>query len=88
MNVKLKDCPCESLEELRTLPESEVTVCGMESWFVQVTFVPALTVSCAGLNAKLLMLTEAVEACGTVAGAETETVGDVVSIGAMLCAGA
>src|SRR3954453_368655 len=32
-------------------------VCGMSSWFFQVTVVPALTVSCAGENVKLSIVT-------------------------------
>jgi len=34
-----------------------VTVCASESWFVQVTLVPTLTVSAAGAKAKPLMVT-------------------------------
>jgi hypothetical protein len=51
------DCPFDRVPDEISLPESEATVCGAESWFVQVTVAPALTVNVDGAKAKFWMLT-------------------------------
>jgi hypothetical protein len=49
----VKVLPCGTLPESKLL-STAVTVWTLESWFVQVTVVPALTVSGVGLKAKFL----------------------------------
>lgn len=52
LRVTLYVCPGWRVGELRTVPESAVTVCGALSLLTHVTIVPTFTKAAAGLNEK------------------------------------
>lgn len=72
-----KDFPVESDDEENWTgaPASEAIWCGALSSLVQVTVVPALTVSVAGLNSKFLIVTASAGAAG-----DGVTVGEVAGL--------
>ncbi len=72
-----KDIPVESGEDPNWTgtTASEAIWCGALSSLVQVTVVPALTVSVAGLNSKFLIVTAFAEAAGA-----DVTVGEVAGL--------
>ena len=77
----------ESVPDESSLPESDVTVCGAESWLTHVTAAPTFTVTAEGLNEKSLMRTVVGEEANVVAGASV-VVGDRLVSGALAVFGA
>jgi hypothetical protein len=67
-NVRVYDAPVPSVS-LVAVPSSHLTLCPAESWFVQVTVVPAFTVRLAGANAKFAIVTALPAAAGALAAA-------------------
>jgi hypothetical protein len=89
MNVKEKLCPEGRLPELKR-PPSAVTVWVVISRFVNVTRVPSRTVSADGLNAKLIILTDAAiggGGGGAIVGRGVDTTGCGVGAGVAVGAG-